>query len=212
MHSKTNVSAFATLDANEAVASVAYRLTDDNELVIEYGASCDRPTPVNLTQHNYYNLRGESAGRGKGRSKKEAEQKAASQAWQAINALPRQFLLLLTATPVQNSLEELYNLVTLLQPGQLPTPKEFRARFIDPKRPRQPREPEELRRLLGQVMIRNTRANAGIALPPRRADFQAKKNSSCLSWHARPLPHNWLVSPRRPCRKIRGCIRPAPAL
>jgi len=93
-----------------------------------------------------------------------------SQAWQAVNALPRQFLLLLTATPVQNSLEDLYNLVTLLQPGQLPTPKESRARFIDPKRPRQPREPEELRRLLGQVMIRNTRANAGVALPPRRAE------------------------------------------
>jgi SNF2 family DNA or RNA helicase len=93
-----------------------------------------------------------------------------SQAWQAVDALPRQFLLLLTATPVQNSLEELYNLVTLLQPGQLPSPKEFRARFIDPKRPRQPREPEELRRLLGQVMIRNTRANAGLRLPPRRAE------------------------------------------
>jgi SNF2 family DNA or RNA helicase len=93
-----------------------------------------------------------------------------SQAWQAVNSVPRQFLLLLTATPVQNSLEELYNLVTLLQPGQLPSPREFRSRFIDPKRPRQPREPEELRRLLGQVMIRNTRANAGIKLPPRRAE------------------------------------------
>jgi SNF2 family DNA or RNA helicase len=93
-----------------------------------------------------------------------------SQAWQAVNSLPRQFLLLLTATPVQNSLEELYNLVTLLQPGQLPSPKEFRARFLDPKRPRQPREPEELRRLLGQVMIRNTRANAGLKLPPRQAE------------------------------------------
>jgi len=93
-----------------------------------------------------------------------------SQAWQAVNALPRTFLLLLSATPVQNSLEELYNLVTLLQPGQLPTPKEFRSRFIDPKRPRQPKEPDELRRLLGQVMLRNTRANAGINLPPRRAE------------------------------------------
>lgn len=93
-----------------------------------------------------------------------------SQAWQAVNVLPRQFLLLLTATPVQNSLEELYNLVTLLQPGQLPSPKEFRARFIDPKKPHQPREPEELRRLLGQVMVRNTRANAGVNLPPRRAE------------------------------------------
>ena len=94
----------------------------------------------------------------------------ASQAWQAVNALSRQFLLLLTATPVQNSIEELYNLVTLLRPGQLPSPKEFRNRFVDPDRPRAPKEPEALRELLGQVMIRNTRANAGVKLPPRRAE------------------------------------------
>ena len=93
-----------------------------------------------------------------------------SQAWQAVNALPRQFLLLLTATPVQNSLEELYNLVTLLQPGQLPSPKEFRDRYMDKKNVHKPKEPEELRRLLSQVMIRNTRANAGVNLPPRRAE------------------------------------------
>jgi len=109
-----------------------------------------------------------------------------SQAWQAVNALPRQFLLLLTATPVQNSLEELYNLVTLLQPGQLPSPKEFRARFLDPERPRQPREPEELRRLLGQVMIRNTRASAGIQLPPRRAEtvMLARAPAAAEFWRA----------------------------
>jgi superfamily II DNA or RNA helicase len=93
-----------------------------------------------------------------------------SQAWQAVSSLPRQFLLLLTATPVQNSIEELYNLVTLLQPGHLPSPKEFRARFVDPKRPHRPREPDELRRLLWQVMIRNTRSNAGLQLPARRAE------------------------------------------
>jgi superfamily II DNA or RNA helicase len=93
-----------------------------------------------------------------------------SQAWQAVNAIPRQFLLLLTATPVQNSLDELYSLVTLLRPGQLPSPREFQARFVDRKRPHRPKEPEELRRLLGQVMVRNTRANAGVQLPPRRAE------------------------------------------
>lgn len=94
----------------------------------------------------------------------------ASKAWQAINALPRQFLLLLTATPVQNSLEDLYNLVTLLKPGHLPSPQQFRQRFINRDRPYEPREPEQLRQLLGQVMIRNTRANAGIQLPARRAE------------------------------------------
>src|SRR5207245_6448585 len=57
-----------------------------------------------------------------------------SQGWQAINSLPRQFLLLLTATPVQNSLEELYNLVMLLQPGKLPSTQELRVCFIDLKR------------------------------------------------------------------------------
>jgi SNF2 family DNA or RNA helicase len=93
-----------------------------------------------------------------------------SRAWQAVSALPRQFVLLLTATPVQNSLEDLYNLVTLLKPGHLPSPKEFRKRFINRDRPYEPREPEQLRQLLGQVMIRNTRANAAIQMPSRRAE------------------------------------------
>jgi SNF2 family DNA or RNA helicase len=93
-----------------------------------------------------------------------------SKSWQAVNALQRQFLLLLTATPVQNSLEELYNLVTLLKPGHLPSPKEFRQRFINADRPYEPREPEQLRQLLGQVMIRNTRANANLQMPARRAE------------------------------------------
>jgi len=94
----------------------------------------------------------------------------ASKAWQAVSVLPRQFLLLLTATPVHGSIEEIYNLVTLLKPGQLPTPREFRQRFLDADRPTRPRDPDQLRGLLGQVMIRNTRSSAGIRLPPRRAE------------------------------------------
>lgn len=41
---------------------VKYLLNDKNELVINYEARTDKPTVVNLTQHNYYNLCGESAG------------------------------------------------------------------------------------------------------------------------------------------------------
>lgn len=37
---------------------VLYQLSDDNELIIDYSAATDAPTPVNLTQHTYFNLAG----------------------------------------------------------------------------------------------------------------------------------------------------------
>lgn len=45
------------------VVSVAYRLTDENALEIVYEARTDAPTPVNLTNHSYFNLHGEGAGK-----------------------------------------------------------------------------------------------------------------------------------------------------
>lgn len=41
---------------------VQYRLTDENELKIEYWANTDRPTPVNLTHHSFFNLKGDGNG------------------------------------------------------------------------------------------------------------------------------------------------------
>ena len=37
---------------------VTYTLTDDNEVVIAYHATTDRPTVLNLTNHSYFNLSG----------------------------------------------------------------------------------------------------------------------------------------------------------
>ena len=43
-------------------AEVTYTLGDDDTLLIDYRATAGQPTPVNLTQHTYWNLAGDRAG------------------------------------------------------------------------------------------------------------------------------------------------------
>ena len=93
----------------------------------------------------------------------------ASASYRLVGALQKRFLLLLSATPVQNNLIELYNLLTLLQPGIFRTQKDFRAAYMVPGKPREPANRDRLRDLMRGVMVRNTRALAALRMPRRHA-------------------------------------------
>ncbi|MCK4305174.1 MAG: DEAD/DEAH box helicase [Candidatus Eisenbacteria sp.] len=90
-----------------------------------------------------------------------------TQAWKFIDSLSLKYLLLLTATPVQNDLRELYNLITLLRPGVLGTHLSFRRKFVARGDKRLPKNTHKLSQLLADVMIRTTRSNTSIRFPRR---------------------------------------------
>ena len=91
-------------------------------------------------------------------------------AWKFVNQLKKKYILLLTATPIENDMSELFNLITLLKPGQLLTEAEYKRRYVDKKDPLQPKNVAELQRLIQNVMIRNRRSTTGVIQSTRIAE------------------------------------------
>lgn len=82
--------------------------------------------------------------------------------WIFVDKLKKKRFLLLTATPFQNDLIELYNLLNLLKKGHLGTISEFRKKFLHQGNKRYPLNPKELKRKLEEVMVRRKRADTSI--------------------------------------------------
>jgi SNF2 family DNA or RNA helicase len=90
--------------------------------------------------------------------------------WKFLNDLNPRYLLLATATPVQNDMRELYNLVTLVRPGTVGTFSQFRRDFLSGHDKRAPRNTPRLRSLLESVMIRTRRADTDLEFAPRKVE------------------------------------------
>jgi SNF2 family DNA or RNA helicase len=86
-----------------------------------------------------------------------------------VEQLKSRFILGLSATPVQNSIDELYSIVNLIEPGMLGTIRSFKRKFIPGKKSKRfPHGNEcELKELLTDVMIRNRRDTCDIRFPRR---------------------------------------------
>jgi SNF2 family DNA or RNA helicase len=94
---------------------------------------------------------------------------ARTESYALVASLTSRFLLLLTATPIENRVEELYNLASLLRPGHLGARRDFVRRFSGPKGKVSESARREIRALLSEIMVRNTRALSDVRLPPRFA-------------------------------------------
>jgi SNF2 family DNA or RNA helicase len=89
-----------------------------------------------------------------------------------VRGLRSRHLLLLTATPVENRLQDLYEMVSLVAPGLLGTSAQFRAAHgaggADPRQT--PKNVAALRKRTGEVMIRHRRSEVAVMLPQRLAE------------------------------------------
>jgi len=85
--------------------------------------------------------------------------------YQFIQEIKKKYLLLLTATPVQNEIEELYNLITLLKPGHLGHSSEFQQSYVKGKR--EVKNNDNLRKELKKIMVRNRRSDGKVEFTNR---------------------------------------------
>jgi SNF2 family DNA or RNA helicase len=79
--------------------------------------------------------------------------------YEFVQNLKKKFCLLLTATPIQNRIEEIFNLVSLLKPGHLGNAEYFAKTY---GKTRSLQTNEHLKALVNKVMIRNRRVDTGI--------------------------------------------------
>ncbi|MEC0303356.1 DEAD/DEAH box helicase [Terribacillus saccharophilus] len=85
-----------------------------------------------------------------------------------IQSLKKKYCLLLTATPVQNKLSDIYNLVSLLKPGYLGSYKQFKDTYGDDRRDAE--EHHYLKELIRKVMVRNRREETGLQWTKRKVE------------------------------------------
>lgn len=84
-----------------------------------------------------------------------------TQNYEFVRTLKKKYCLLLTATPVQNKLSEIFNLVSILKPGYLGNYEEFLQRYGNDRK--KIKQDNYLKQLIQHVMVRNTRSTTELS-------------------------------------------------
>ncbi len=90
-----------------------------------------------------------------------------TQNYQLVKSIHKDRCLMLTATPLQNNIFELWALLDLLHPGLMGTKAKFTSEFLADKEGLKINNKEILQEKLSKVMIRNMRKNTGLNFAKR---------------------------------------------
>lgn len=132
--------------------------------------------------------------------------------YQFVQSLQKTYCLLLTATPIQNKLSDLFNLVSILKPGYLGNLTDFKKKYRYHKD--DTKGVEHIHSLVGQLMIRNRRKDTGLNESKRhvvneRLAFTEKESEWYKQLTALKSDHNsfaWLTLEKEICSSREACF------
>ncbi|SJZ31470.1 DEAD/DEAH box helicase [Selenihalanaerobacter shriftii] len=93
--------------------------------------------------------------------------------WKFVNKLSSKYMLFLTATPIQNNLKEIYNLVSILKPKVFNSYSNFKSKF-NSNSP----DYKAIKNKLSKIMIRNQRINSKLEYTERNVKLIPLKLTS----------------------------------
>ncbi|WP_027955417.1 DEAD/DEAH box helicase [Halobacillus kuroshimensis] len=131
--------------------------------------------------------------------------------YQFVQSLKKTYCLLLTATPIQNKLSDLFNLVSILKPGYLGNLTDFKKKYQ--KHAQEEEHIQHIHSLVGQLMIRNRRKDTGLDSSKRRVrnerltftNEEAELYQSLEQLKADHPSFTWLTLAKELCSSREAC-------
>lgn len=132
--------------------------------------------------------------------------------YQFVQSLKKTYCLLLTATPIQNKLSDLFNLVSILKPGYLGNLTQFKKKYQSDAKKDQ--NIEHIHSLVGKVMIRNRRKDTGLDSSKRLVtnerltftDEEMKLYSELETLKSNHPSFTWLTLAKELCSSREACF------
>ncbi|GEN52094.1 SNF2-related protein [Halobacillus faecis] len=131
--------------------------------------------------------------------------------YQFVQSLKKTYCLLLTATPIQNKLSDLFNLVSILKPGYLGNLTDFKKKYKENADDKD--NIQHIHSLVGHLMIRNRRKDTGLDSSKRKvvnerlsfSDEEMEMYKKLEQLKANHPSFTWLTLAKELCSSREAC-------